>query len=111
FLAGIPTRFRQNFQSESTQRNTYAGFFVQDEWQVWPQLLLSYGLRYERESIVADFNNFGPRVSVPYNPLESVRVVLSRGGGLFYNRALLRTIDDFTLGQQQRLFDTNALQD
>jgi hypothetical protein len=111
FLAGIPTRFRQNFQSESTQRNTYAGFFVQDEWQVWPQLLLSYGLRYERESIVADFNNFGPRVSLAYNPLESGRLVLRLGGGVFYNRALLRTIDDFTLGQQQRLFDTNALQD
>ena len=31
------------------------------------------------------------------------------GGGIFYNRALLRTIDDFTLGQQQRFFDTNEL--
>jgi hypothetical protein len=35
--------------------------------------------------------------------------VLRFGAGIFYNRALLRTIDDFTLGAQQRFFDTNDL--
>jgi hypothetical protein len=43
FLAGVPSRFRQNFQSSSTQKNLYTGVFVQDEWQILPQLLLSYG--------------------------------------------------------------------
>ncbi|HEX6649240.1 MAG TPA: carboxypeptidase regulatory-like domain-containing protein, partial [Pyrinomonadaceae bacterium] len=33
FLAGVPSRFRQNFQSSSTQKNLYSGFFVQDDWQ------------------------------------------------------------------------------
>ncbi len=111
FLAGLPNRFRQNFQSVSTQRNTYAGFFVQDEWQLLPQLLLSYGLRYERETILADRNNFGPRLSLAYNPLESGKLVLRFGAGVFFNRPLLRTIDDFTLGRQQLFFDTSLLQD
>jgi hypothetical protein len=111
FLAGVPNRFRQNFHSGSTQRNTYTGFFVQDDWQVLPQLLLSYGLRYERETIIHDRNNFGPRFAFAYNPLESGRLVIRAGGGIFYNRALLRTIDDFTLGTQQLFFDTNALID
>lgn len=111
FLAGIPSRYRQNFQSSSTQKNTYAGFFVQDEWQVHPRVLVSYGLRYERESILHDPNNFGPRFSAAYSPLESAKIVLRFGGGLFFNRPLLRTIDDFTLGQQQLFFDTNALRD
>jgi len=111
FLAGIPSRYRQNFQSSSTQTNTYAGFFVQDEWQIHPRVLLSYGLRYERETILHDPNNFGPRFSVAYSPFQSAKIVLRLGGGLFYNRPLLRTIDDFTLGQQQRFFDTNALRD
>ena len=109
FLAGVPNRYRQNFQSSSTQRDTYAGFFFQDEWQVHPTLLLSYGLRYERESILHDPNNFGPRFSVAYAPAENF--VVRAGGGLFYNRPLLRTIDDFTIGQQQLFFDTNALTD
>jgi Carboxypeptidase regulatory-like domain/TonB dependent receptor/TonB-dependent Receptor Plug Domain len=111
FLANRPSRFRQNFQSESTQTNRYLGFFVQDDWQTLPQLLVSYGLRYERETILRDRNNFGPRFSLAYSPLASGKLVLRFGSGIFFNRALLRTIDDFTLGQQQLFFDTNALPD
>ncbi|HEX3185984.1 MAG TPA: TonB-dependent receptor, partial [Pyrinomonadaceae bacterium] len=111
FLAGRPSRFRQNFQSRSTQTNRYISFFVQDEWQALPQLLVSYGVRYERETILRDRNNFGPRFSVAYSPFDSGKLVVRFGSGIFFNRALLRTIDDFTLGQQQLFFDTNALQD
>ena len=111
FLANRPSRFRQNFQSQSTQTNRYVSFFVQDEWQALPQLLVSYGLRYERETILRDRNNFGPRFSVAYSPLDSGGLVLRFGSGIFFNRALLRTIDDFTLGQQQLFFDTNLLGD
>ena len=111
FLAGAPSRFRQNFQSSSTQKNLYTGVFVQDEWQILPQLLLSYGLRYEYETILRDANNFGPRISAAYSPFESGKLVLRFGAGIFFNRPLLRTIDDFTLGQQQLFFDTNLLRD
>ena len=111
FLANVPSRFRQNFQSVSRQANTYVGVFIQDEWQIVPQLLFSYGLRYETETILKDRNNFGPRIALAYNPLESGRLVFRLGAGIFYNRALLRTIDDFTLGKQQLFFDTNNLVD
>jgi hypothetical protein len=111
FIANTPSRFRQNFQSESTQTNNYLGFFVQDEWRVRPNLVLSYGLRWETETILKDLNNFGPRVSVAYDPFKNGKTVIRLGAGLFYNRALLRTIDDFTLGAQQQFFDTNDLID
>jgi carboxypeptidase family protein len=109
FLKNAPSRFRQNFQAESTQKNTYVGFFVQDEWRVLPNLVLSYGLRYEMESIIHDRNNWGPRVSLAYDPFKSGKTVIRFGAGLFYNRALLRTIDDFTLGERQLFFDTNTI--
>jgi hypothetical protein len=111
FIRNAPSRFRQNFQAESTQNNTYMGFFFQDEWRLLPNLVLSYGLRYENETIIKDTNNWGPRVSVAYDPFKSGKTVLRLGAGIFYNRALLRTIDDFTLGAQQRFFDTNDLSD
>src|SRR5215216_24572 len=111
FLAGVPSRFRQTFQSSSTQKNFYTGVFLQHEWQILPQLLLSYGLRYEYETILHDPNNFGPRFSAAYSPLDSGRLALRFGGGIFFNRPLLRTIDDFTLGKQQLFFDTNLLRD
>ena len=74
-----------------------------------PNLTMSFGLRYENESIVRDRNNFGPRFALAYDPFKSGKTVIRLGGGIFYNRALLRTIDDFTLGAQQLFFDTNDL--
>jgi hypothetical protein len=111
FIANTPSRFRQNFQTESQQKNTYFGFFVQDEWRLKANLTMSYGIRYENESIVRDRNNFGPRFALAYDPFKTGKTVIRLGAGIFYNRALLRTIDDFTLGQQQRFFDTNDLRD
>ncbi len=109
FLANAPSRFRQNFQTTSTQRNTYTGIFAQDDWRVIPNLLISYGLRWENESILPDRNNFGPRFALAYDPFKSGKTVIRAGAGIFYNRALLRTIDDFTLGSQQLFLDTDAI--
>jgi hypothetical protein len=111
FLEVTPSRFRQNFLTESTQRNTYVGIFGQDEWRLFSNVVVSYGLRYERETIIQDRNNFAPRFSVAYDPFNSGKTVIRFGAGLFYNRALLRTIDDFTLGTRRLFFDTNSLRD
>ncbi|HYX30950.1 MAG TPA: TonB-dependent receptor, partial [Pyrinomonadaceae bacterium] len=111
FLANTPSRFRQNFLTTSTQHNTYAGLFAQDEWRLRANFMLSYGLRYENESIVKDRNNVAPRIALAYDPFKSGKTVVRAGAGIFYNRALLRTIDDFTTGAQQLFFDTDALTD
>src|ERR1051326_1868980 len=111
FLASVPNRFRQNFLTTSTQRNIYTGVFAQDEWRIKSNLLLSYGLRWENETIVRDLNNFGPRLAFAYDPFKSGKTVIRGGAGIFYNRALLRTIDDFTLGAEKLFFDTDTLVD
>jgi hypothetical protein len=111
FLSGAPSRFRQRFQTESAQRNTYASLFLQEEWRARPGLTLTAGLRYERESIIRDRDNFGPRLALAYDPFGTGKTVVRLGGGIFYNRVLLRTVDDFTLGQNRLVFDTNALTD
>lgn len=111
FLAGVPSRFRQNFLTSSTQRNTYLGFFAHDEVRLKPNLMISFGLRWEEETILPDHNNFGPRFAAAYDPFKSGKTVIRLGAGIFYNRALLRTIDDFTLGARQLFFDTNDLFD
>lgn len=109
FLASAPARFRQRFHAASAQRNTYAGIFFQDEWRAARKLTVSFGLRYELESILGDRDNFGPRLGVALDPTGSGKTVLRAGAGLFFNRVLLRTVDDFTLGAGVLEFDTNAL--
>ncbi|HEX8354266.1 MAG TPA: TonB-dependent receptor, partial [Pyrinomonadaceae bacterium] len=109
FLAGAPSRFRQRFNTESVQKNTYAGLFAQGEWRPHGRVTLTAGLRYERESVLRDADNFGPRLGLAFDLTGSGRTVLRAGAGVFYNRALLRTLDDFTLGREVVEFDTDDL--
>lgn len=109
FLTTTVSRYRHNFGTSSEQENTYMGFFFQDEWRLKSNLTLSYGLRYERESIIDDTNNFGPRVAIAWDPFKKGTSVIRVGAGIFYNRALLRTIDDYSLTTSTLVFDTNAI--
>lgn len=109
FLANTPSRFRQRFNTESTQRNTYTGFFIQDEWRPRANLTLTAGLRYENETVLRDRNNFAPRLALALDPTGSGKTAIRAGAGVFFNRPLLRTLDDFSLGRNTIEFDTNNL--
>ncbi|HZG52515.1 MAG TPA: TonB-dependent receptor, partial [Pyrinomonadaceae bacterium] len=111
FLANAPRRFRQRFNNESEQKNFYAGVFAQGQWHARPNFTLTYGLRYETETILKDRNNFAPRLALAYDPFRTGKTVIRLGAGLFYNRVLLRTVDDFTLGARRIFFDTDAISD
>lgn len=110
YLANDASRYRQNFFTESDITNTYTGFFAQDDWRFRPNLSFSFGLRYEQESVIDDKNNFGPRFAVAYSPFKDGKGVIRFGAGVFYNRVLLRTVDDFTRGTGDLIeFDTSRI--
>lgn len=117
FLANQPSRFIQRFATTSRARNNVTGLFLQDEWRVKPNLTLAFGGRWDNESILADRNNFSPRLAIAWDPFGGAvsrskkyapgKTLIRAGFGLFYNRALLRTIDDFTLGKSSITVDSN----
>ena len=119
FLASRPSRFVQRFDTTSRVKNDVIGLFVQDEWKLRPNLTLSLGVRWDNETILDDTNNFGPRVAIAWDPgggklfrsfkrsAEPGKTVVRAGFGIFYNRALLRTIDDFSLGRTTTIVDSN----
>jgi hypothetical protein len=109
FLANCVVRYRHNFFTDSTQKNTYYGIFAQDEWRALNNLTLSFGARYERETIIDDKNNWGPRFAVAWDPFKKGKGVVRFGAGVFYNRVLLRTIDDFRRSENEIEFDTNRV--
>ncbi|MFM9905160.1 MAG: TonB-dependent receptor domain-containing protein [Pyrinomonadaceae bacterium] len=109
FAGNSASRLQQNFNTSSNLLNKYLGIFVQNEWRVRPNITFSAGVRYERESVLGDNNNFGPRLAVAWNPFKSSsKTVIRFGAGIFYNRVLLRTIDDYTSDSQSRRLDTNS---
>lgn len=72
-------------------------------------MTLNLGLRYERESVIDDNDNFGPRVGLAWSPFKDRKGVVRFGAGIFYNRVLLRTVDDYLRGQNEIIFDTNRV--
>ncbi|HKY05994.1 MAG TPA: TonB-dependent receptor, partial [Blastocatellia bacterium] len=111
FLSNRPSRFIQRFDTESRVSNNVTGLFVQDEWKLRPDLTLSLGGRWDNEAILRDRDNFSPRVAVAWDPFgrnDAGRTVVRAGFGVFYNRALLRTIDDFSLGRTTTTTDSDV---
>lgn len=88
------SRYLQNFGTRSDVVNTYWGIFLNDEMKALSNLTVSYGIRYERETAVSDNNNFGPRIGIAWDPFKEGKGVIRFGAGIFYNRALLRTVAD-----------------
>jgi hypothetical protein len=98
FLNGVYNNagFTQTFgDSQVSQTNPNAGFYVQDEWKATSNLTVNAGLRYDLqflETISTDTNNFSPRLGLAWSPFESRRTVIRAGAGLFYDRVPLRAL-------------------
>ena len=63
--------------------NLQFGIYAQDDYRVARSLLLSYGLRYEAQTIVEDQQNFSPRVTLSWSPFKSGRTTFRGGFGMF----------------------------
>ena len=66
-----------------------SGFF-QDDWRWKPNLLLSFGLRYEGQNFIHDAADFAPRLAVAWTPghpgKTQPKTVVRAGYGWFYTR-------------------------
>jgi hypothetical protein len=119
FLSNNPARFIQRFGTASRLSNNVAGIFIQDDWRVGSNLSLSFGARWDNESILKDRDNISPRLAIAWDPfggrlarkgsgLRTPGVTVVRAGfGIFYNRALLRTLDDYSLGASKIILDSD----
>ncbi len=81
--------------------NNVLGLFVQDDWQVIPNLTLNLGARYDREGIVNDDNNLAPRLGFSWDPQGDGRTVVRGGYGRFYERFQYGFWSNFVLDSPQ----------
>ena len=63
---------------------------------------------YGRTFSETDKNDFAPRVGFSWDVRGNQKTVVRGGYGIFYNRAMLRTLDDFILTSQTVAIDTNT---
>jgi hypothetical protein len=65
--------------------------YVQDDWRYRPNLMISYGLRYEIQNNAHSKLGFAPRFAVAWSPgaadsTHPPKMVIRVGTGIFYNR-------------------------
>ncbi len=66
------------------------GLYAEDDWRIRPNLMLSYGLRFETQNYITDHADLGPRLTFSWGLGSSgktqPKTVLRAGFGMFYNR-------------------------
>lgn len=63
------------------------GAFLQDEWQLRPNLSVAAGIRYDWQNYFGDRNNIQPRLAIAFAPGKTRRWVLRTGAGFFFERS------------------------
>jgi hypothetical protein len=79
------------------------GLFVQDEYHLRKNLMVSFGVRYDWQNYFHDNDNFAPRFSFAYSPGKSQKTVIRGGAGVFNDRSGARPIQDILLFNGSRL--------
>lgn len=126
------TSLQQLFGNRDAEYNSgFYGLFVQDDWQVIPQLKVLYGLRYDvfdvpearpfaanpySQNFTVDKNNFAPRLGLSWAVDPSARTVVRASVGLmyepplldFYDRAILSNGDPASFTASVRGIDAGA---
>jgi hypothetical protein len=87
---GLPAFYEQGFGNPKyVQTRPFTALYLQDTWQIRPNLTLNYGLRYELDSQYGPLNtpkkNFGPRISFSWDPFNDHKTVIRGGYGIFYS--------------------------
>ncbi len=109
FALGLPAAYVKGYGVTGAAYNDpdFAAF-VQDDWTVNKKLVVKAGLRYQRQwmynipytvsmpgggsytyKLPQDKLNFGPRVSVAYDPMGDGRSNVHAAWGLFYDNSIL----------------------
>ena len=98
FQAGRPASYTRRIgDPEVRYRNAQLGVYAQDDYRASRSVLLSYGIRYERQTLVAGAGRLLPRAGIIWSPFRSGSTAVRVGSGVFsdwlaadvYERSLL----------------------
>ena len=92
FIAGVPTTYTVSTGDPLLEFSQVQGAaFLQNDVEVSNRLTLMFGLRYEAQTNIDDWNNLDPRFGYAYAINDST--VLRGGVGLFHRRLPTNTVE------------------
>jgi Carboxypeptidase regulatory-like domain/TonB dependent receptor len=84
YLAGEALQYSQRIGDPLVEYRSFQfGAYLQDDFRVQKNLLVSYGLRYEAQTHLSDNINLSPRVSFAWTPFKSGSTTIRGGFGVF----------------------------
>lgn len=86
FEAGRPLNYTRRLgDSAIDYNNVQAAFYIQDDIRLRKNLTFSPGVRYEVQTHLRDYNNFGPRFGMSWAPFKSGKTTFRGSFGIFYD--------------------------
>jgi len=133
FLLGIGDRAQPSFHLDNAKANERFHLYAQDTWKIKPNFTLNFGLGWEHETNVLNYDlpkpaflapiygsdlsptrsyykNFEPAVGFAWSPGKDSKTVIRGGAGIFYDTQLAwwRLGERAVLGGSGRQFIGNA---
>ena len=88
YAAGQPYAFiQQQGNGDLALLEKQVGVYLKDDWQLKPNVSLSFGVRYDWQNYFHDDNNVAPRMSFAYAPGDRKTNVIRGGVGVFNDRS------------------------
>jgi Carboxypeptidase regulatory-like domain len=86
FRAGMPATFTERTGAGSVDFNQYQfAWYLQDDWRLRKNFTLSFGVRHEAQTNLADGDNFAPRLGFAWSPFKKGKTTIRGGAGIFYD--------------------------
>ena len=86
YLAGLPRSYSvRTGDPNISYKNLQAGWYLQDDIRIRRNLTVSPGVRYEAQTHLSDYNNFGPRFGFTWSPGKAGVMTIRGSAGMFYD--------------------------
>jgi hypothetical protein len=86
FEAGRPRSYTRRIgDPHIAYTNVEGGLYIQDDIRLRKNLTMTPGVRYEAQTHLHDYDNFGPRFGVTWAPFASGHTTLRASVGIFYD--------------------------
>ncbi len=102
-------RYTQSFGNATYNVTEWLwSLFAQDSFKIRRDLTLNLGIRYERQTLTDDKNNFSPRLGFAYNLLGDKRTVIRGGYGIYYSEIRANIVAAYALNGPTGVFTFSA---
>jgi outer membrane receptor protein involved in Fe transport len=103
------TRFTQGFGNVDYEvSESLWSVFAQDDYRLRSNLVLNLGLRYDRQSLTGDDDNFAPRLGFAWNPGNDPRTTIRGGYGIYYSEIRANIVAGWELNGPEGFFNFSA---